>query len=166
MNNKISTHNKFQDYDIWEKSQQATASSYYLQQKSHPLILIGRSTQKALCVQGDEAKLRLVRGPHSHGTGAGRLGRVEHFLATKQDVIERVGLAIACVAKYREDLDPSHVPTAQLVQKLRLTVHLHLWNKAESKHLWKLISGTWSIGWEDKNEKASEILDKFAIGCK
>lgn len=86
--------------------------------------MIGRCSQQTLCIQGDEVQGGIVSGPHAHRAGAGGLGGVEHALTPKQDVVERVGLAIAGVAKDGEDLDPSDVRTAEPLHKLSVIFHL------------------------------------------
>lgn len=96
----------------------------YLQKETHSLVLIGRCSQETLRIQGDQAQRGVVRGPHAHGAGAGRLGGVEHALAPEQDVVERVGLAIASVAEDGEHLDPGDVRAAEPLHKVGLLVHL------------------------------------------
>lgn len=81
-------------------------------------------SQEAFCIQGDQAERGVVSGPHSHRTGAGGFGGEEHTLTAKEDVVERVGLAIASVAKDGDDLHTRHIRTAETVQKLRLVTDL------------------------------------------
>lgn len=86
--------------------------------------MIGRGPQQALGIQGEKAEVGVVGGPHTHCAGTGGLGGIKHGLTTKQNVIEGVGLAVACVPKDGEDFDACHVPTAEPVQKLRLIADL------------------------------------------
>ena len=95
-----------------------------LEQETGPLALLGAVAQQALRVDHDHFVNGVERRPHADRAGLLRGGGLEHLLAREERVVQRVGFALAGVAKDGHHFQQTVPLAAQFLHKRRFILYL------------------------------------------